>query len=79
MSYQWIRASEIGEYVYCRRAWWLRRYQAAESQNIQELAAGTRHHRQHGRVVAQSVWARRLAYAAIFSAVAVLVFTLLSQ
>jgi CRISPR/Cas system-associated exonuclease Cas4 (RecB family) len=79
MSYQWIRASEIGEFVYCRRAWWLRQYGAAESQNAVELAAGTRHHQQHGRLVAQSVWARRLAYVAIFCAVAVLAFTLLSR
>lgn len=79
MSYQWIRASEIGEYVYCRRAWWLKRFRAAESQNVRQLAAGTQHHENHGRMVAQSIWARRLAYAAIFGAVAVIVFTLLAN
>lgn len=79
MSYPWVRASEIGEYVYCRRAWWLRRYAAAESQNVRELSAGTQRHQQHNRLVAQSVWARRLAYVAIFCAVAVIVFTLLSS
>lgn len=79
MSYPWIRASEIGEYVYCRRAWWLRQKRGAESQNVRELAAGTHHHQRHNRLVAQSVWARRLAYVAIFCAVAVAVFTLLSN
>ncbi|MEZ4516768.1 MAG: hypothetical protein R3C44_07995 [Chloroflexota bacterium] len=46
-------------------------------QNVQELKP-VPHHQQHNRMVTQSVWARRLAYVAIFCAVAVLVFTLLS-
>jgi hypothetical protein len=42
------------------------------------MRAGTDYHRQHGRLVQQSVWLRRLAYAALFAAVAMLVFQLLS-
>lgn len=78
MSYSWIRASEISEYVYCRRAWWLRRVRAIASQNVTQLRAGTRHHEQHGQLVENAVWVRRLAYVALFCAVAVLVFQLLS-
>lgn len=78
MSYSWIRASEIGEYAYCRRAWWLRRVRAAPSVNVAAMRAGTEHHRQHGRLVEQSVWLRRLAYAVLFVAVAMLVFQLFS-
>jgi hypothetical protein len=78
MSYSWIRASEIGEYVYCRRSWWLRRVRAVASTNVTRMQAGIEYHQHHGRLVGSSVWLRRLAYVALFGAVAMLVFELLS-
>ena len=39
-----IRASELGEYVYCARAWWLRRVQGVPSQNVAALHSGQRAH-----------------------------------
>lgn len=55
-----IRASEIGSYLYCRRAWWYRK-QGLEPENSAELSAGTRFHRSHGRKVIASVLLRWLA------------------
>lgn len=46
-----IRASEIGEYVWCRRAWWLGRVQGAPNAHRAALDAGTRRHLEHGRTV----------------------------
>jgi CRISPR/Cas system-associated exonuclease Cas4 (RecB family) len=42
-----IRASDIGSYLYCRRAWRYRK-DGVESENQAELAAGTELHRRHG-------------------------------
>jgi hypothetical protein len=45
-----IRSSDIGSYLYCRRAWWYKK-QGVESTNQAELAAGTELHQKHGRQV----------------------------
>lgn len=55
-----IRASDIGNYLYCRRAWWYRR-QGVESENRAELATGTELHQHHGRQVLASTLTRALA------------------
>ena len=52
-----IRSSEIGNYLYCRRAWWYRK-QGLESENKAELAAGTQLHQRHGRQVLASTLTR---------------------
>ena len=49
-----IRASEIGEYVYCARAWWLRRVADLEPDGRERREHGTALHRRHGRAVAGS-------------------------
>jgi CRISPR/Cas system-associated exonuclease Cas4 (RecB family) len=77
MSYKWIRASEIAEYTYCRRAWWLRHTRGWQQSNIRQLQAGSRHHNKHGNRVRQVILMRGLAYTMLFFIVAFVVFQLL--
>ena len=55
-----IRASEVGSYLFCARAWWYHQ-QGIESTNQAEMTAGTELHRQHGRTVIASELIRILA------------------
>ncbi|MBL8098097.1 MAG: hypothetical protein JNK81_02900 [Anaerolineales bacterium] len=65
-----IRSSEIGNYLYCRRAWWYRKT-GVPSENLTELAAGTELHHKHGRKVLAASLART------FGLILLLVATLL--
>lgn len=77
MSDEWIRASELSEYVYCRRSWYLRQVRGYASTNIRQMQAGTQFHQQHGQQVQKSVWLQRMAYALLFIVVALITFQLL--
>jgi hypothetical protein len=79
MSYPWIRASEIGEYVYCRRAWWLKRVKGLQSGHVRQLDDGRRYHEKHGAKVRTHSWMRKLAYVFIFLVVSIVVFQLIVQ
>ncbi|NJN43493.1 MAG: hypothetical protein HC806_01285 [Anaerolineae bacterium] len=59
-----IRASEIGSFLYCQRAWAYQR-EGEESANEREMLSGTEMHMQHGRTVLTAGLLRGLAY--IFS------------
>jgi CRISPR/Cas system-associated exonuclease Cas4 (RecB family) len=67
-----IRASEVGSYLFCARAWWYRQH-GHESANQAELAAGTEIHRQHGRTALASGLTRALAILLLLAALALLV------
>jgi hypothetical protein len=51
MSDDIVRASEIGEYVHCERAWWLGHVQGVENANHAVMDAGIAQHQAHGRRV----------------------------
>jgi len=71
-----IRASEIGSYLFCRRAWWYRR-QGVAPQNLAKLAAGSAAHDRHGRSVRAMGWVRILAYGLVLLALVLLAVQIL--
>jgi hypothetical protein len=54
MSDRIIRASEIGQYDFCAKAWWLGSIEGVEPSNIRELQAGTTAHNWHGQQVTRA-------------------------
>ena len=60
---RFISASELGEYAYCRRAWWLRAVRGVTSETHGDrFSAGHAAHRRH----AWSLWwARALGWLAV--------------
>lgn len=77
MSERVIRASEIGQYVYCARAWWLNRVQGLDPANIEELALGRDFHAEHGRAVAGAQRLHRWALILVGLAALCLILALL--
>jgi len=73
-----IRSSDIGSYLYCRRAWWYRK-QGIESENKAELAAGTELHQKHGRQVLASSLTRTVGFILLMIAIVLLVAYCTSQ
>jgi CRISPR/Cas system-associated exonuclease Cas4 (RecB family) len=73
-----IRASEIGEYVFCHRAWWLRHVAGYESANVREMAEGTATHARHGLLVSAASGLRILALVLLAAAVVWVVWVMLA-
>jgi len=46
-----VRASELSQYAYCARAWWLGRVKGYRSSNLAAMEQGVARHRAHGRTV----------------------------
>jgi hypothetical protein len=67
-----IRSSDIGTYLYCRRAWWYKK-QGVEPANQDELAAGTELHVRHGRQVLASSITRTVGLILLMIALVMLV------
>ncbi|OQY23486.1 MAG: hypothetical protein DRJ03_08485 [Chloroflexi bacterium] len=63
-----IRASEIGQYVYCAHAWWLGSVQGLPSTHQREMADGEAAHWRHGQRARTSLGLDRLAYVVLLLA-----------
>jgi hypothetical protein len=67
-----IRASEVGRYAYCARAWWLQYVQRYPPQNAAALGRGLAAHAAHGQAANAAhrlaAMARALLWVAAFLA-----------
>ena len=74
-----IRASEISQYAFCARAWWLGRVKGYRSTNLSAMRRGEAGHQAHGRTVESYHRFRWLAVALLsLAAVLILAWLMLS-
>ncbi|HSD83257.1 MAG TPA: hypothetical protein VLG46_05340 [Anaerolineae bacterium] len=79
MSDRIIRASEIGQYDFCAKAWWLGSIEGVPPSNIHELQAGTTAHEQHGRQVRRASQLQAAALLLVGLGVIVLLLALFAR
>jgi hypothetical protein len=63
-----IRASEIGSFIYCQRAWWLQKVGHTPS-NQEEMNTGQVIHAQHGRNIFMTGCLRTVAFGLLLAAI----------
>ena len=70
-----IRVSELAEFVYCQRAWWLRMVckEPISDESREAQAEGEDWHQQQGAQIARTDALSRAAYAALLIAALLLV------
>ena len=77
-----LRASELGEYSYCARAWWYRhvlKIAPLTTEGASKLEAGIQAHTRHGRAVALSTTLRTLGIALALLGLLALVLALVAR
>ena len=72
-----VRASELSQYTFCARAWWLGRVKGYRSANLAAMEQGEARHRAHGSTVVGYHRLRWLALALLLLAAVLLVAWLL--
>lgn len=72
-----LRASEIGEYVFCHRAWWLHRVKGLESANRAQMLSGVALHVDHGLSIQRAGRLQRGAFVLLALAILLLVACLI--
>ncbi|HQF61293.1 MAG TPA: hypothetical protein PLT26_02235 [Anaerolineaceae bacterium] len=73
-----IRASDLGSYRFCERAWWYQ-LQGVESDNLTDLAAGSSYHQSHGRRTLSAGLMRAAGWLLLLGGLVTLVVWLTSQ
>jgi len=73
-----LRASEIGTYLFCQRAWWYQK-RGEQSQNLDEMAAGSEMHFRHGQAALGVSCLRLIAYTLLLLSLALLAVYITSQ
>ena len=79
MSDRVIRASEIGQYDFCAKAWWLGSIEGVQPSNARELQAGVTAHAAHGRQVRRAAQMQLAAFILVGLGVTVLVLALIAR
>jgi hypothetical protein len=79
MSDRVIRASEIGQYDFCAKAWWLASIEGVPPSNVGELQSGAAAHAEHGRQVRRAAQLQLMAIGLVMLGVIVLVLTVLAR
>ncbi|MGV8026057.1 MAG: hypothetical protein AB2L18_05825 [Anaerolineaceae bacterium] len=72
-----VRASEIGEFLFCERAWWYTR-QGLKSRNQAELAGGIAFHEEHASEARQIFLRQVIGYLLLAAAVVIFIVVLVS-
>lgn len=73
-----IRASEIGTFVFCKRAWWYQQRGIA-TENQAALKSGLLVHERHHKAVMSSNRLRLMAYILLLASLLLIVLQILSQ
>ena len=77
-----LRASELGEYSYCSRAWWYRhvlKIAPPSGESASRLEAGIQAHTRHGRAVALSTTLRAIGIVLALLGLLALVLALVTR
>lgn len=67
----YVTASELGEYLYCHRQWWLKREYGLESRHEERLAEGIEYHERHGKLVVRAARYRLWIYLLLTAAASI--------
>ncbi len=75
----YVRASDIGAWNFCNRAWWLAQVQKTPHERPQQLDWGDQAHAEHGRLTSRAQRLRKSGIALLAGGLILLGLTLLAQ